>query len=129
MSRVLPAIFCGLVLSLCSLLPVAAADSSEICKSALMVPIKAVAFVSGVVFGTPIAVVRKTAENTMNAADRITGKSDNMFCKACAGLLMLPVGIFTGSIEGVYWGTANSWINSSEKPFCKESFSLGEMKD
>jgi len=88
-----------------------------------------VAFASGWVIGTPIAVVRKTAQNTVDATKEASGNSDKKWKLAAASLVGLPVGIFTGSLEGTYWGFANSYKNSDEKPFGKDSFSLGEMKD
>lgn len=93
----------------------------------LMIPVRLVAFGVGAVVGTPIAIVRKTTENACDMSEELSGKSENPIVRGVAGLAMLPFAVFKGGLEGVYYGTANSWKNSSEKPFSTDSFSLGEM--
>ncbi|HEY9867571.1 MAG TPA: hypothetical protein V6D08_00065 [Candidatus Obscuribacterales bacterium] len=107
----------------------ARADGGEAARKAAMVPVRLAAFATGVVFGTPIAIVRKIAENTADATKSAAGGSDNKLKLAAGSLVGLPVGIFTGSLEGAWLGWSNSWEHSSEKPFGKESFSLGELKE
>lgn len=82
----------------------------------------------GTVIGTPIAVLRKTFDNTVETTQNLAGK-DNPALKYTSPLVGLPVGIFTGSLEGLWLGPSNSWENSVEKPFSKELISLGELKD
>lgn len=118
---------CAVALLL-GLTPAHAADIGSAAKFAAKMPVEFASFCTGAVFGTPIAVARKTAQNSVKATKDASGNSDNKGKLAAASLIGLPVGIFTGSIEGVYWGLANSWTNSS-KPFSKDAFSLGEMKD
>lgn len=120
----------GLILATCismvSVLP-ANADS-DAAKGALMIPVKAVAFVAGVGVGTPIAIVRKSASNTKTMTGDISGKnSDNPILVGTSGLVVLPFALFKGGLEGMYYGVANSWKNSSEHPFSSDSFSLGDM--
>lgn len=112
-------------ISLSGLLPAMADDSV---KGAAMIPVRLVAFAVGAVVGTPIAVLRKTCENTSNMSEELGGK-DNPALRGASALATLPFAIFKGGLEGMYYGTANSWANSSEHPFSKDSFSLGDMKE
>lgn len=127
MTKRYAALLCSLVLS--NVAPVWAAEAPDVAKALVMTPVRLVAFGAGAVVGTPIAVLRKTYQNTMSTSETMTGKNDNKFLTAGACVLALPVGMFTGTLEGAYLGTKNSWMNSSEHPFGKDSFSLGEMKE
>lgn len=114
-------------ISLAGLLPARADDSA---KGVAMIPVRLVAFAAGAVVGTPIAVVRKTCENTSKMSGQLAGDNgDNVLLRGASALVTLPFAVFKGGLEGLYLGTANSWTNSSEKPFSAESFSLGDMKD
>lgn len=104
----------------------AKADGDSV-KGAMMIPVKAVAFVAGAAVGTPIAIVRKTASNDKAMAGQLSGK-DNPLVTGAAGLVCLPFAVFKGGLEGSVAGVQNSWKNSSEKPFSGESFSLGDME-
>jgi hypothetical protein len=115
----------SLALAVTSSCPVWAVEAPDVAKALVKTPVRLVAFGAGAVVGTPIAVLRKSYQNTMSTAGE---KSDSKLKQAGAYALCLPVGIFTGTAEGVYLGTKNSWMNSSEHPFGKDSFSLGEMK-
>ena len=103
------------------------ADNDSV-KGVMMIPVRLVAFAAGAVIGTPIAIVRKTAQNTGDMSESLSGKSENPLVKGVAGLAILPFAVFKGGLEGAYYGTANSWKNSSEHPFSKDSFSMGEME-
>ncbi|MBX9690482.1 MAG: hypothetical protein K2X27_27450 [Candidatus Obscuribacterales bacterium] len=111
-------------ITLAGLLPAKADDSL---KGVAMIPVRLLAFATGAVVGTPIAVVRKTASNTTEMSGELSGKSDNPLLRGGSALVILPFAVFKGGLEGLYMGTANSWKNSSEKPFSKDSFSLGDM--
>lgn len=113
-------------LALSGLLPACADDSA---KGVAMIPVRLVAFAAGAVVGTPIAVLRKTAENTSGMSGQLAGDDGNPMLRGAAGLVVLPFAVFKGGLEGLYYGTANSWKNSSEKPFSAESFSLGDMDE
>jgi len=126
MSKRYSLLLCALAVSATTIAPVWAVEAPDVAKALVMTPVRLVAFGVGAVVGTPIAILRKSYSNTMATAQ---GKSDNKFMQAGAYLVCLPVGIFTGTLEGAYLGTKNSWMNSSEHPFGKDSFSLGEMKD
>jgi hypothetical protein len=96
-------------------------------KGVFMVPVKIIAFGTGAVLGTPVAVVRKVSSNTKSAVES-AGKTENPVFKGLAYLVALPVGLLKGGIEGAYWGTANAYKHSGDNPFSKDSFSLGEME-
>lgn len=126
MSRNLASLLLAVSIAFSGFLPARADDSA---KGVMMIPVRLVAFATGAVIGTPIAIVRKTAENTTDMSGDLSGKSDNVLLRGVCGLATLPFAVFKGGLEGAYYGTANSWANSSEKPFSAESFSLGEMKE
>lgn len=86
-------------------------------------PGKALGAAFGALFGTPIAIVRKTAEETVSATKDLVGESENPFLIGAAGILGVPAGICSGVLQGPFVATKNGWDN---KPFSKESFSLGE---
>ena len=127
MTRKLAPVFAA-CLSLVTLIPAAKAEDSV--KGAAMIPVRLVAFATGAVVGTPIAVVRYTCSNTKTMSGQISGdNSKNPLLRGTCALATLPFAVFKGGLEGMYYGTANSWSNSSEHPFSTDSFSLGEMKD
>lgn len=118
-------------IALSSFVP-AFADSSaktDSCvKGAMMIPVKFVAFTTGAVVGTPIAVVRKVCQNTTIMSGEASKNSTNPLLRVTTAACIFPMAAFKGSIEGSVLGTENSWKNSSEKPFSADSFSLGELK-
>lgn len=126
MTRRFAALICGTAISAMSAAPALAAEAPDVAKALFLAPLRLVAFSAGAVVGTPIAVLRKSYTNTH---ETFSSKSDNKVMAAGACLVALPVGVFTGTVEGIYLGTKNSWMNSTEHPFGKDSFSLGEMKD
>ena len=91
-------------------------------------PRRLAAFGAGVVIGTPIAIVRKFAQQTVNATHDIVGDSTNPLFVLPAGTLSLPYSALGGTLEGVYTGALNAWVHSDDDPFGKDSFSLGEMQ-
>ncbi|MBZ0187585.1 MAG: hypothetical protein K8F91_15160 [Candidatus Obscuribacterales bacterium] len=102
------------------------ADAGEFLGKVAKVPIALLSFTAGTVIGTPIAVLRKTASNTKETADDVGG--DGGPAKSAFGYMVgLPVGIFKGTLEGLYLGPKNAAMNASESPFNKDSFSLGDL--
>ena len=103
-------------------------DYSGMAKNTAMFPVRALALSSGLVVGTPIAVVRRVSvrciEYTGNMADKIGGKN-NLPPVLFASVLGVPFGLASGSAEGVFYGGKNAISNCVEHPFSKESFSLG----
>ncbi|MCA9803907.1 MAG: hypothetical protein KC777_18180 [Cyanobacteria bacterium HKST-UBA02] len=125
MRRVLLSIASVAVLAAAAPAP-AHADSGDFLSSAVKFPVALLSFTAGTVIGTPIAVLRKTASNTKETAEQVSG--DGGAVKTAAGYLVgLPVGIFKGTIEGLWLGPKNAAMNASESPFSKDGFSLGDL--
>jgi len=120
-----------LALGLGSALPASADESKEMLKNVGMFPVRTLALGAGLLVGTPIAISRRTAdrcsEYTGNFADKIGGK-DHLPPVLFASVLGVPFGVIAGTSEGVYLGGKNAIANCVEKPFSKESFSLGELE-
>ncbi|MBI4533384.1 MAG: hypothetical protein HY711_05495 [Candidatus Melainabacteria bacterium] len=116
---------------LSSVLPVSAEDAKEMMQNAAMFPVKALGVGAGLVLGTPIAVTRctasKTREYTGTFADKIGGK-EHAVPTAFAMVLSVPFGVLAGTSQGVYYGGKNAIAHGSEKPFSKDSFSLGDLE-
>ena len=108
--------------------PAFSADAGEIGKQALKLPLTMASFAVGTVVGTPIAVVRKVAGDTMDTHQQIAGDKGAAMC-AVGCLFCLPVGLFTGSLEGLWLGPKNALYHSGETPFGKECFSLGDLDE
>ncbi|HEY9786471.1 MAG TPA: hypothetical protein V6D17_13775 [Candidatus Obscuribacterales bacterium] len=128
MNKILAAALCSLAVTTSVYLPASAKDIGETAKAVFMVPVKLVSFSAGALVGTPIAVVRMTSKNTVQATKDISGKDANPIKVGFASLLGLPIGVVTGTVEGGYYGMENAAIHT-DKPFSKEQFSLGELKD
>ncbi|MBX9725243.1 MAG: hypothetical protein K2X81_27815, partial [Candidatus Obscuribacterales bacterium] len=111
MSRNLAPIL-AVCIALAGFLP-AKADGDSV-KGAAMIPVRLLAFGTGAVIGTPIAVLRKTCANTTEMSGQLSGKSENPALRGVCALATLPFAVFKGGLEGLYYGTANSWSNSSE---------------
>jgi hypothetical protein len=89
-----------------------------------------VPFTTGVVIGTPIAVVRHSYQDTVEGNRDLLGQSKNFFTYLffpLATTVSLPFGCFSGALEGAFYGPWNSAKYADEKPYSKESFSLGSM--
>ncbi len=112
-----------------SVLPACADEPKDMLKNTAMFPVKALAISTGMVVGTPVAVTRRVSnrciEYTQTFADKIGGK-DSLPPVLFASVLGVPFGVIAGSAEGIYFGGKNSIVHGSDKPFSKESFSLGE---
>ena len=85
-------------------------------------PGKALGAAFGLLVGTPVAIVRKSAEETVSATRDLVGETDNPFVLGAAGILGVPAGICSGVLQGPFVAATNGWENKS---FSKESFSLG----
>jgi len=109
--------------------PASADEPKEMLKTTAMFPVRTLGVGAGLVLGTPIAVTRQVAEQTIGItgtfADKIGGK-EHLPPVLFASILGVPFGVLTGSAEGVYFGGKNAIVHGSEKPFGKESFSLAE---
>ncbi len=102
------------------------ADSSEVGKEILMFPVTMSSMAVGTVLGTPIAITRKSFDDTKETCNQVGG-DHGPFVKGLGLLVALPVGVFTGTLKGLYFGPKNALYNSGEHPFSKDCFSLGEI--
>ncbi len=126
MKKIAASILCALTIGSYSFAPAQAADGDTL-KKVGMFPVTIVAFTAGVVFGTPIAVVRKSFGNTKETIDKVAGSDGHPVKKLAASIIALPVGVFTGTAEGLWLGPANSLAYDGDNPFGKERFSLGDL--
>lgn len=88
---------------------------------------RSASFAVGMVFGTPIAIVRKTGQEIVQGTKDLVGDTDNWFILAPAGVVATPFGCVSGGAGGVLSGIKNAWTGSADEPFSKEAFSLGDM--
>jgi hypothetical protein len=103
-------------------------DVATMAKNTAWFPVQVLGVASGMVFGIPICVTRRTAvrirEYTADGADKIGGREHgppNVF----ASVFGVPAGTLVGVSEGVYYGGKNAISHGVEKPFGTDSFSLG----
>lgn len=100
-------------------------------KNVAMFPVKTVAVASGMAIGVPMATVRRCAVRykgyTDEMADKLGGH-ENFPPVLFASVFGIPAGLLVGSGEGVYYGTKNAINKGWDKPFCEDSFSLGELE-
>lgn len=82
---------------------------------------------AGLVFGTPISIVRRTGQEISQGTKDLLGDTDNWFLMVPAGALTVPFGCVSGAASGVVHGAKNAWTGSADEPFSKDAFSLGEM--
>lgn len=92
------------------------------------VPMRLLSVCTGLAFGTPIAILRKSVQGVFNVTKYMAGDSDNPLIIGAYGLAFgLPFGTCSGTVDGVCFSFRNSWHYSDVKPFGKESFSLGDL--
>lgn len=105
----------------------ARADADTLIQAA-KIPVALTAFSLGTVFGTPIAALRKSFGNTCETTDQVVGEDANPIARGAGALVGLPVGLFTGTLEGLYLGPKNAMTGSGgDQPFSTETFSLGDL--
>lgn len=90
------------------------------------VPGRLASFAVGTMVGIPVSMFRKSKEESINATKDLVGDTDNKFIIAPAGLLGVPAGVLSGTMQGIVFGIKNAWTGSGDEPFSRESFSLGE---
>ncbi|MBX9691683.1 MAG: hypothetical protein K2Z81_04810 [Cyanobacteria bacterium] len=83
-------------------------------------------FTAGVVVGTPVAIVKRTYQQTRDGSTDLIGDSKNPILVATTTAFALPFAIFGGPIQGVEYSIRNSWIGSREEPFGKTAFSIDD---
>jgi len=90
------------------------------------VPGRMASFAVGTMVGIPVSMFRKSKEESANATKDLVGDTDNKFLIAPAGLLGVPAGILSGTMQGIVFGIKNAWTGSRDEPFSREAFSLGD---
>lgn len=105
-------------------------DSESPFEKAVLLPARTVGFASALALGTPVAVVRASAEKSRDVIEGLLQSSDTessgVLPAVVAGIVGLPVGILVGAPEGLYHGCKNAINNCGDHPFSKEAYSLGD---
>jgi hypothetical protein len=120
----LPSIACTMLLSaFCA--DGALADDPGAVKGACAAPVAVAGALTGIIFGTPIAIARMSGRS-MSA---IYHEYDNdpvcwqFWGRPCA----LPLGLVEGTIKGCIVGPRNAFRHAKNKPFSREAFSLEDL--
>lgn len=101
------------------------ADAGEMAKALFKFPITVTSFAAGTAVGTPIAMGRKSMADSKDYADK--WGEGNMIKKTGGTIAALPAGLVKGTVQGAVLGPKNAWKNSSEHPFSKDCFSMGDL--
>jgi hypothetical protein len=95
------------------------------------IPITLASFVVCTFVGTPIAWVRCThteiKKRTKEAYD-LGGVRPKPLAYLSAGFFGIPSGLVSGIWSGALNGVSDSWRNSKDAPFSKDSFSLEKLE-
>jgi len=103
----------------------ASADTDS-AKGAEKIPLGAASMASGIVVGTPVAIVRKTGGQYVECLNEF--KNDSNTWKFWGAFYSLPVAVTAGLVKGAVYGPKNAIGHSINRPFSKEAFSLGELE-
>lgn len=122
----------GRILSLASALtilasgavPALAADSSVSPLGVVMWPVKVVGMTTAAVIGTPIAVTRYVAKESVASTKKLSGDKANPFKTGAMAVIGVPIGVVVGGTEGMWYGMHNAY----SQPFNKDAFTLGEIE-
>jgi len=100
-------------------------------KNTVKLPVATVSFVVGTVVGTPVSIARHSVNEVHNAGKGIYDGLHNPFSAPLVLVLGGPAilaGAFGGAVcLGPWTAMENSWANAMDKPFSKDSFSLGAL--
>lgn len=105
-------------------MPVAKSTHSDV-----SLPVRMASFTTGVLFGTPVSVVRAFGRQTKAGSKDLIGESHNPALVATTYLFSLPFAFAGCPFEGAFQSIMNSWNGSAEEPFGKETFSLQPSED
>lgn len=135
MKRITQALFAASLLVGAACTPSMAADDDKfmaMAKGTAWFPVRVASVAAGCVFGTPVAMTRRTAVRirTINeqSADKIGGHEHfppNLF----AAFFSVPAGTLIGVAEGAYYGPKNAISQCMEHPFSKDTFTMGDSYD
>jgi hypothetical protein len=101
------------------------ADDPGPVKSACAAPVVVAGAITGIIFGTPIAIARMSGRS-MSA---IYHEYDNdPVCWQFWGRpVALPLGLVEGTIKGCIIGPRNAFRHAKDKPFSRDAFSLEDL--
>lgn len=97
--------------------------------SDVALPVRMASFTTGVLFGTPVSVVRALGRQTKAGSKDLIGESHNPVLLATTYLFSFPFAFAGCPFEGAYMSIINSWNGSAEEPFSKETFSMQPGED
>jgi hypothetical protein len=92
------------------------------------IPAHIASFAVGTMVGIPVSIFRKSKNETVSATKDLVGDTDNKFLLGAAGILGVPAGVLSGTMQGFFYGPMNAWKGTADEPFSEESFSLGDSK-
>ncbi len=124
MKKFCAAFLSGLAICTFAVTP-AFADGDGVLSVVVGMPLKGASVATSMVIGIPVAILRKSTENTKDETNKLAGDNGNFVMKGLAGLVGLPIGIVSGTIDGSQSGFKNSL--KCDKPFTKEQFSFGDL--
>lgn len=90
-------------------------------------PLKITSLLAGIAVGAPVASFRRAIGENAEAAETIAYGKKHSGLKFAARLVLLPVCLLPGAIEGVSYAVENSCKHCGSAPLSKESFSLGKL--
>lgn len=90
-------------------------------------PLRVTSLLAGIVIGAPVASFRRAMGEDSEAAETVTYGKKHSGLKFAARVVLLPVCLLPGAIEGVSYAVENSCKYCGTAPLSKQSFSLGKL--
>ena len=90
-------------------------------------PTRIAGCIAGTFVGIPVCMVRRSKFENWYAVHSMVGNTGNKAARVTLRVLWAPFAVITGVCEAPADGTVNA-IRYSSKPFSKDQFSLGELK-
>ncbi|MBA3993426.1 MAG: hypothetical protein C0469_07855 [Cyanobacteria bacterium DS2.3.42] len=90
-------------------------------------PLRVTSLLAGIVIGAPVASFRRAIGEDSEAAETVTYGKKHSGLKFAARVVLLPVCLLPGAIEGVSYAVENSCKYCGTAPLSKQSFSLGKL--
>jgi hypothetical protein len=117
----------SLIVAVSALILKPAFADSDVLQEAGKVSLSVTSIAAGTVAGTPIAIVRKTGSQYIGCIKEF--KKDSNTYKFWGTPYSALVAVVAGPIKGTICGAKNAIRYSVDKPFSRESFSLGNLED
>jgi hypothetical protein len=99
----------------------------EVAKAICALPVHAASMAAGTVVGTPIAILRKTKSQYFGCLKEY--RKDSNAYKFWGSGYSLIVAAPAGVVKGTVCASKNAIVHSVDKPFSKETFSLGKLEN